>query len=145
LVADALVAAKAAGAGGRDGTGLVILRVDSAFYNHDVICAARRAKVRFSITARMSPALTRAISAISDDAWTPITYPNAVWDDDEQRLISDAHQLAAAGTRRANNLWMCSNATSTRQLGVSASHKADQPRVAHALRKSGRSASLICL
>lgn len=96
LVADALVAAKAAGAGGPDGTGLVILRADSAFYNHDVICAARRAKVRFSITARMSPALTRAISAISDDAWTPITYPNAVWDDDEQRLISDA-EIAEIG------------------------------------------------
>jgi hypothetical protein len=44
LVADALVAAKAAGAGGPDSTGLIILRADSAFYNHDVIAAARRAK-----------------------------------------------------------------------------------------------------
>jgi hypothetical protein len=25
-----------------------------------------------------------------DDAWTPIHYPNAVWDEAEQRLISDA-------------------------------------------------------
>jgi len=57
LVADALAAATAAGAGGPDGNGLIMLRADSAFYNHDVIAAARRAKVRFSITARMSPAL----------------------------------------------------------------------------------------
>ncbi len=100
LVGDALKAAKAAGAGGPNGTGLVILRADSAFYNHHVICAARRAGARFSITARMSPALTRAISAISDDAWTPITYPNAIWDDDEQRLISDAEIAYDAFTSR---------------------------------------------
>ncbi len=90
LVADALQAAKAAGAGGPDGTGLINLRADSAFYSHDVIAAARRAKVRFSITARMSSAVTTAISGISEGAWTPISYPNAVWDHDEQRLISDA-------------------------------------------------------
>ena len=47
LVADALVTAKAAGAGGPDGNGLIVLRADSAFYNHDVIAAARRAGVRF--------------------------------------------------------------------------------------------------
>jgi len=90
LVADALAAATAAGAGGPDGNGLIVLRADSAFYNHDVIAAARRAKVRFSITARMSPALGTAISSIGEGDWTPITYPNAVWDDTEQRLISDA-------------------------------------------------------
>ena len=90
LIADALIAAKAAGAGGPDGKGSIILRADSAFYNHDVIAAARRAKVRFSITVRMSPAVTSALTGIGADDWTPITYPNAVWDDEEQRLISDA-------------------------------------------------------
>jgi hypothetical protein len=90
LVADALKAAKAAGAGGPDGTGLIVLRADSAFYSYDVIAAARRAMVRFSITARMNPAVTAAIGRIEADDWTPISYPNAVWDDDEQRLISDA-------------------------------------------------------
>jgi len=90
LVADALHAAKAAGAGGPGGTGLIVLRADSAFYSHDVIAAARRAKVRFSITARMSSAVTTAIGGVNEADWTPISYPNAVWDDDEQRLISDA-------------------------------------------------------
>jgi len=90
LVADALHAAKAAGAGGPGGTGLIVPRADSAFYSHDVIAAARRAKVRFSITTRMSSAVTTAISGINEAAWTPISYPNAVWDHDEQRLISDA-------------------------------------------------------
>ena len=109
LVADALVAAKAAGAGGPDGTGLIILRADSAFYNRDVIATARRAGVRFSITARMSPAISTAISSISDDQWTPITYPNAVWDDQEQRLISDAEiaeipYVAFTSRRKADHI-----------------------------------------
>ena len=90
LVADALKTAKACGAGGPDGTGLVVLRADSAFYSHDVIATARRAKVRFSITARMNPAVRKKITEIADDAWTPITYPNAVWHDEEQRLVTDA-------------------------------------------------------
>ncbi len=90
LVADALKAAKAAGAGGPDSTGLIILRADSAFYSYDVIAAARRTMVRFSITARMNPAVITAIGRIKESGWTSISYPNAVWDDDEQRLISDA-------------------------------------------------------
>ena len=44
----------------------------------------------------MSPALNTAISNISEDDWTPSTYPHAVWDDQKQRLISDA-QIAEIG------------------------------------------------
>jgi hypothetical protein len=90
LVADALATARRAGVGGPDGNGLVIMRADSAYYNHDVIAAALRAGARFSVTARMDPAVRRAIAAIDEQAWTPIHYPNAVWDQDEQRLVSDA-------------------------------------------------------
>ena len=85
LVADALATTAACG-----GTGLVIVRADSAYYGHDVVAAAHRAGARFSVTARMNPAVARVISAIGQDAWTPIRYPNAIWDEDEQRLISDA-------------------------------------------------------
>ena len=90
LVADALVTAKAAGAGGPEGSGLVLLRADSAFFTRDVLTAAGRAGARFSVTARMNPAVTAAISNIDESTWTPIKYPNAVWDADEQRWISDA-------------------------------------------------------
>ncbi|MDP9393565.1 MAG: IS1380 family transposase, partial [Actinomycetota bacterium] len=38
----------------------------------------------------MNPAVTAAISHIDEHTWTSINYPNAVWDDDEQRWISDA-------------------------------------------------------
>ncbi len=86
LVADALATTKRCGA-----TGLVIVRADSAYFSHDVVAAARRAGAKVSITARMNPAVLRAISAIDDEtAWIPIQYPNAIWDEDEQRLVSDA-------------------------------------------------------
>ena len=85
LVTDALAVAKACG-----GSGLVTVRADSAYYGHDVIAAARRGGARFSITARMNPAVATAILGIKESAWTPIHYPNAIWDHDEQRFISDA-------------------------------------------------------
>jgi hypothetical protein len=68
----------------------VIVRADSAYYNHDVIAAAIQAGARFSVTARTDPAVRRAITAIEEAAWIPIHYPNAVWDAEEGRLVSDA-------------------------------------------------------
>jgi hypothetical protein len=41
---------------------------------------------RFSNTARMNPTIVKAISGIAQSAWVPIDYPNAIWDEDEQRL-----------------------------------------------------------
>ena len=85
LVAAALVTARNAGA-----TGLRIGRADSAFYNHEVIAAAQRGGARFSVTARQDRSVMRAIGSIEAAAWTPIRYPNAIWDDQEQRWISEA-------------------------------------------------------
>jgi Transposase DDE domain group 1 len=85
FVADALATTKACGGGG-----LVTVRADSAYYGHDVIAAARRGGARFSITARMNRTVLTAISGIKESAWVPIHYPNAFWDEDEQRLVSDA-------------------------------------------------------
>jgi hypothetical protein len=85
IVADALVTAKACG-----GSGLITVRADSAYYGHDVIAAARRGGARFSVTVRMNRTVVTAISKIKESAWVPIHYPNAIWDEDEQRLVSDA-------------------------------------------------------
>ena len=46
--------------------------------------------MRFSITARANPQVSKAIAGIDETAWTPIHYPHAVFDEAEQRLISDA-------------------------------------------------------
>ena len=90
FVAENLANARAAGAGGPAGDGLVITRLDSAFYNAGVVAAARRGGARFSITARMDKAVQAAITSIEEGAWTPIRYPNAIWEESEQRWISDA-------------------------------------------------------
>ena len=85
LVADAIKTSRACGV-----TGLVVLRADSAYYGHDVIAAARRHKTRFSITARKDRAVTRAIASIPEDAWMPIRYPRAVFDEQLRLWVSDA-------------------------------------------------------
>ncbi len=96
LLAKALSPARACGAGGPDRSGLVLVRADSAFYCHDVVAAARRGGAHFSITARMNPAVKRAIASIGEDAWIPIRYPQAVWDEEGQCWISDA-EVAEVG------------------------------------------------
>ena len=71
-------------------SGLVVLRADSAYYGRDVIAAARRHGARFSITARKDRAVTAAIAAIGEDAWTTIRYPHAVFDEQLQQWVCDA-------------------------------------------------------
>jgi len=69
---------------------VLVLRADSAFYGHDVIAAAVRHHSCFSITARQDPAVRRAIATIDPEAWTTIKYTNAIFDEEQQRWISDA-------------------------------------------------------
>ncbi len=85
LLADALATARRAGA-----AGLILVRADSAYYGYEIIDACRRAGARFSITARLTPTVVAAITTIPDTGWTPIRYPRAIYDEDEQRWVSDA-------------------------------------------------------
>ena len=55
-----------------------------------MIAAIRRNGAFFSVTVRMDAKIRAAIAAIGEDAWTPITYPEAIWDEDQRRWISDA-------------------------------------------------------
>ncbi len=85
FLADAIAAARRAGARSR-----LCCRLDSAYYNHRVVAAIGKAGARFSITARMDQAVAKAIAGIDENAWIPIKYPQAIYDQDEQRWISDA-------------------------------------------------------
>jgi hypothetical protein len=71
-------------------TGVIVVRLDSAFYNAAVIGAIRRAGARFSVTVPMNASIRAAIAAIGEDAWTPIRYPRAIWDDQLGAWVSDA-------------------------------------------------------
>ena len=85
LAAEAISAARQAGC-----TGQLVFRIDSAYYSAAVLGAIRRGAACFSVTVRMDPKVRAAIAAIGESAWTPITYPQAIWDEDQKRLISDA-------------------------------------------------------
>jgi hypothetical protein len=89
LLAQALSTARAAGVAGQ-----VICRADSAYYGWAFVGTAIRHKAWFSVTARMNPAVIKAIGSIDDAAWTPIAYPNAIWEAGEQpgegHWVSDA-------------------------------------------------------
>jgi hypothetical protein len=85
LLAQGLGTARAAGVAGR-----VLCRADSAYYGHAFVAAALRHRVWFSVTVQMNPQAKATIAGIGEDAWTPIKYPNAVWEEAEQRWVSDA-------------------------------------------------------
>src|SRR5699024_1407385 len=85
MIGGALATARRAGV-----TGMVTVRADSAYFQHATVAAARRGGAHFSITARMNPSVVAAISRIPEQAWTPIKYPQAIFDPDQQRWISDA-------------------------------------------------------
>ncbi len=67
-----------------------MFRIDSAYHSAAVLGTIRRGGARFSVTVRMDPKIRAAITAIGESAWTPVTYPRAIWDEDQHRLISDA-------------------------------------------------------
>ncbi len=93
FVADILITARSCGA-----TGTLVLRADSAFYQCDVIASALRRKACFSITARQLPPVRNGIESIAGDAWTPIKYTNAIWDEDSHQWISEAEVAEIAFT-----------------------------------------------
>jgi hypothetical protein len=88
LVRDALATLRGLRPASVDGP--VLLRADSAFYGHATIGAAVRAGAQVSVTVRMDPRVKAAIAAIPGDAWTPIEYPQAVYDEQTGRWISSA-------------------------------------------------------
>ncbi len=85
MVAQAIGTARAAGAGGQ-----ILVRGDSAYGNRAVVRTCRRAGAHFSLAMIRNPAVERALTAIDEDAWTPVNYPGAVRDPDTGTWISDA-------------------------------------------------------
>jgi hypothetical protein len=85
FAAEAIGTARACGA-----TGPVITRMDSAYYGAETIAAIRRAGSYFSVTIPAGAGVRAAIAAIPEEAWTPIRYPAAVWDDQAGGWVSDA-------------------------------------------------------
>jgi hypothetical protein len=69
FVAQTIGRVRAAGA-----SGPLTLRADSGFYARTVVAACQRHGVRYSITAKLTKAVRRAIQQLPADAWIPIPY-----------------------------------------------------------------------
>lgn len=67
-----------------------LVRADSAFYGHPTVAAAIRGGAQVSITVRLDPKVKAAIADIGADAWTPIEYTDAIFDEPSGRWISRA-------------------------------------------------------
>ena len=67
-----------------------LLRADSAFYGYPTVAAALRGGAEVSITVRLDPKVKAAIADIYEQAWTPIEYTDAVFDENTGRWISRA-------------------------------------------------------
>jgi hypothetical protein len=76
----------------------VLVRADSAFYGHAAVGAALRAGADVSVTVRMDPKVKAAIATIGDDAWTPIEYTDAVFDERTNAWVSRAEVAEIAFT-----------------------------------------------
>ncbi|SEH02352.1 Transposase DDE domain group 1 [Nonomuraea solani] len=77
-------------------TGTLLMRGDSAFYGAELIGTCREHDARFSVTAKLDPKVKAAIATISEDAWKPIKYPRAIFDEQAGGWVSDA-QVAEVG------------------------------------------------
>ena len=69
---------------------LILVRMDSAFYGRGPVHAALAGGAAVSVTVRMNAQIRAAITSIAGDAWTPIEYTNAVFDEATGRWISSA-------------------------------------------------------
>lgn len=100
-ITEAITTARSCGASGQ-----IVVRADSAFYTKTVITTCRRRDVRFSITTRIDAKIRTACDSIPHEQWIDIQYPQAIFDEDTGRWISDAQiaetvYTAFAGTRHA--------------------------------------------
>jgi hypothetical protein len=85
MAAQAISTARDCGANGQ-----ILVRGDSAYGNRKVVRACLRAGAQFSLVMTRNAVIDRAIAAIEEAAWTPVSYPGAVRDPDTGAWISDA-------------------------------------------------------
>jgi hypothetical protein len=98
FAARALAAARACGC-----TGTIVVRLDSGFYSAAVLAAVGRAGACFPVTVPLHAKVQAVIAAVPQDAWTPIRYPRAVWDDQLGAWVSDAEVAETTCTAFAHD------------------------------------------
>jgi len=67
-----------------------LVRADSAFYGSATVRAAIKGGADVSLTVRLDKRVKATIATIADDAWTPIEYTDAVFDEETKTWVSRA-------------------------------------------------------
>jgi hypothetical protein len=80
----------------------ILVRGDSAYGNRTVVRTCVRHGAAFCLTMARNTAIDKAIAAIDEQAWTPVSYPGAVTDPDTGAWISDAEVAEIAYTAFAS-------------------------------------------
>ena len=68
----------------------VLVRMDSAYWGRPSLWAAIRGGAKVSVTTKMSPTIKAAIEGIDEQAWRPIKYTDAIFDEESKQWISKA-------------------------------------------------------
>jgi hypothetical protein len=76
----------------------VLVRMDSAFYSRPAVHAALAGGAQVSVTTRTDNRVKAAIASIGEDAWTPIEYTDAVFDETSGQWVSRAEVAEIAFT-----------------------------------------------
>ena len=87
----------------------MLLRADSAYFGHPTLSAAMKAGADVSVTTAQTATIKAAITQIPEDAWIPIEYTDAIYDEETQRWISRAEVAeipftAFAAQKKANHI-----------------------------------------
>jgi hypothetical protein len=87
----------------------MLLRADSAYFGHPTLSTAIKAGADVSVTTAQTATIKAAITQIPEDAWTPIEYTDAIYDDQTQRWVSRAEVAeipftAFAAQKKANHI-----------------------------------------
>ncbi len=78
-------------------SGPLVLRADAGFYSWELITTLRRLQVAWSITVPINDSVRQAISAISEDDWTDISYPQG----GQAQVAETTHVTGGGKTKRA--------------------------------------------
>jgi Transposase DDE domain group 1 len=91
------------------GTPRMVLRADSAYFGYPTLSGAIKAGAEVSITTAQTKTIKAAITQIPTDAWTPIEYTDAIYDEETKTWISRAEVAeipftAFAAQKKANHI-----------------------------------------
>ncbi|MBB2994168.1 hypothetical protein E9229_000359 [Paeniglutamicibacter cryotolerans] len=90
FIAASLATSRSLGTHGR-----FLVRADSAYYNQSAVARALKHGADMSVTVRMNPSIKKAITAIPEEKWETIKYPQAIFDEDSRTWISKAEVAEA--------------------------------------------------